>query len=94
MDVLPYGICVKMTLHIDDDLLARVMEATGAPTRTAAIDLALKEIDRRARLVKLAAEGLGVSGDTLREAVDPSYSLEDERKRETPVKYGRHTRSR
>jgi Arc/MetJ family transcription regulator len=85
---------MKMTLHIDDDLLARVMEATGAGSKTAAIDLALREVDRRAKLVKLASEGLGVSGDALRDAIDPNYTLEHERRRETPVTYGRNSRSR
>ena len=85
---------MKMTLHIDDALLARVMEATGAASKTAAVDLALREVDRKAKLVKLTSEGLGASGDALREAFDPNYNLEELRARETPVKYGRNTRSR
>lgn len=85
---------MKMTLHIDDDLLVRVMEATGAASKTAAIDLALREMDRKARLMKLTSEGLGMEPDALKDAVDPSYSLENMRAVETPVHYGGKSRSR
>ena len=80
---------MKMTMYIDDALLARVMEATGATSKTKAIDLALREMDRRAKLIKLSSEGLGLGPDELREAVDPAYDLEAARRRETPITYGR-----
>jgi Arc/MetJ family transcription regulator len=85
---------MKMTLNIDDALLDRVMEATGASSKTAAIDLALREVDRKATLVRIASEGLGLSSDALKEAVDPGYDLEELRARETPVNYGRKPRPR
>ncbi|MBI3415606.1 MAG: type II toxin-antitoxin system VapB family antitoxin [Verrucomicrobia bacterium] len=85
---------MKMTLHIDDALLDRVMAATGASTKTMAIDLALREMDRKATLVKLTSEGLGMEPDALRDAVDPAYELEALRRHETPVSYGRKSRSR
>ena len=85
---------MKMTLNIDDDLLNRVMEAMGASSKTAAIDLALREVARRATLVKIASEGLGLSSDALKEAIDPAYNLDDLRRRETPVTYGRKPSSR
>lgn len=85
---------VKMTLHIDDALLARVMEATGTTSKTKAIDLALREMDRKAKLVALCAEGLGFGPDELKDAVDPSYQLEELRQRETPVNHGSNPRSR
>ncbi len=85
---------MKMTLHIDDGLLARVMEATGAASKTSAIDIALREMDRKAKLVSLATEGLGLGPDELKDAVDPAYDLDEMRKRETPVTYGRKSRSR
>ena len=94
MDSIPYYVCMKMTLHIDDDLLSRVMAATGTSSKTAAIDIALREVDRRANLMRLASEGLGLSADALRDAIDPAYNLDETRKRETPIKYGRNTRSR
>jgi Arc/MetJ family transcription regulator len=87
-----YG--MKMTLYIDDDLLASVMDATGATSKTKAIDLALREMDRRGRLMKLATAGLGLSGDELKEAVDPAYDLDKMRSNETPVNYGRKSRPR
>ena len=85
---------MKMTMYIDDDLLERVMEATGATSKTKAIDLALREMDRRARLIKLANAGLGLTADELKEAVDPAYNLEKMRSSETPTHYGRKSRSR
>ncbi len=83
-----------MTMHIDDALLARVMEATGARSKTQAIDLALREMDRRAELARLAAEGLGLGHEELKETVDPAYDLASMRKVEIPVTYGRKPRAR
>lgn len=83
-----------MTLHIDDGLLERVMAATGAKSKTMAIDLALREMDRRHTLARLTAEGLGLSPEELKETVDPAYDLAGMRQRETPVTYGRKPRSR
>jgi Arc/MetJ family transcription regulator len=85
---------MKMTLNIDDALLARVMDATGTTNKTKAVDLALREMDRKAKLMTLAAAGLGLSGDELKEAVDPAYDLEETRRRELPAHYGRKPRSR
>jgi len=85
---------MKMTMYIDDELLARVMEATGTTSKTRAIDLALREMDRRAKLIKLSAAGLGLGPDELKDAIDPAYDLEALRRRETPVNYGRKPRSR
>jgi Arc/MetJ family transcription regulator len=50
---------MKLTLNIDDALLTRVMETTGAKTKTDAIHAALAEVDRRNKLVALLAEGVG-----------------------------------
>ena len=80
---------MKMTMYIDDDLLARVMEATGTTSKTKAVDLALREMDRKAKLIKLSAAGLGLGPDELRETVDPAYDLETLRRREIPTNYGR-----
>ncbi len=82
-----YG--MKMTLYIDEALLARVMEATGTTSKTKAIDLALREMDRKAKLMALSEAGLGMAPDELKDAVDPAYNLEEMRRRETPVTYGR-----
>lgn len=85
---------MKMTMYIDDELLARVMEATGAESKTKAVDLALREVDRKARLIKMANAGLGMSSMELKEAVDPAYSLENMRRMEGRVSYGRKSRTR
>ncbi|HEY1172077.1 MAG TPA: type II toxin-antitoxin system VapB family antitoxin [Verrucomicrobiae bacterium] len=85
---------MKMTMHIDDQLLTRVMKAFGTDSKTRAVDLALREIDRRSRLVKLASAGLGLAADELKDAINPAYDLDEMRKRETPVSYGRKSRSR
>ena len=85
---------MKMTVYIDEELLARVMEATGTTSKTKAIDLALREMDRKAKLVNLSEAGLGMRPDELREAVDPGYNLEEMRRREMPVTYGRKPRAR
>ncbi len=86
---------MKMTMHIDDGLLARVMEATGAGSKTKAIDLALREIDRRSRLVELANKGLGLTADELKDSFDPaSYPETPFTVAKEPVTYGRKPGSR
>jgi hypothetical protein len=85
---------MKMTMYIDDELLARVMQATGVTSKTKAIDLALREMDRKAKLMKLSSAGLGLAPDELKEAIDPAYNLERMRRRESPITYGRKRRSR
>jgi Arc/MetJ family transcription regulator len=85
---------MKMTLHIDEELLGRVMEATGTTSKTKAIDLALREMDRRAKLLKLSAAGLGLGPEELKGTLDPAYDLESLRNRERPITYGRKSGSR
>ncbi|MEK7674219.1 MAG: type II toxin-antitoxin system VapB family antitoxin [Verrucomicrobiota bacterium] len=76
-------------MHIDDGLLERVMAATGATSKTMAVDLALREMDRKAKLAKMCSEGLGLTPDELKDAIDPAYDLDDMRRRETPLTYAR-----
>lgn len=52
---------MKMTLHIDDDLLERVVNAYGWETKTEAIHNSLKEMDRLARLREFGRNGLGLT---------------------------------
>jgi Arc/MetJ family transcription regulator len=85
---------MKMTMYIDDELLARVMEATGAASKTKAVDLALREMDRKAKLIKLSSAGLGLGPDELKEAIDPAYDLEATRRSGAPITYGRKPRTR
>ena len=48
-----------MTMHIDEGTLHEVMKITGAPSKTAAVELALKEFARKAKLKVLLKRGLG-----------------------------------
>lgn len=48
---------MKMTMHIDEELLARVMEAYGCASKTETVEMALREMDRRVRFKKFVEEG-------------------------------------
>ena len=82
-----YG--MKMTMHIDDELLDRVMKAYGCESKTEAVEMALKEMDRRARLADLMKKGLGFAPGELAASVDPNYDLEALRVAEAPAEYGK-----
>ncbi|HLP06599.1 MAG TPA: type II toxin-antitoxin system VapB family antitoxin [Opitutaceae bacterium] len=56
---------MKMTMHIDEDVLAQVMELTGAKTKTQAVELALTEMARRHKQKKLFSRGLDATPDEL-----------------------------
>ncbi|MCB1229194.1 MAG: type II toxin-antitoxin system VapB family antitoxin [Verrucomicrobiae bacterium] len=63
---------MKLTINVDEALLDRVVEITEAASKTEAITIALREIDRRARLVDVLREGLGASTEELKEMFDPA----------------------
>jgi hypothetical protein len=92
---------MKLTLNIDDELLERVRETTGAKTKTEAIHIALKEMDRRNKLIELLAkDDFGMTPADWKSAwEDPGPEAEDfvAKAAETPtkaVKYERKPRSR
>lgn len=64
---------MKMTMHIDEDLLAEVMRKYELTTKTEAVEFALKELVRLDRLRAFARTGLGVSAEELRNAYSPTY---------------------
>lgn len=66
---------MKMTMHIDEKLLKNVMEAYEIATKTEAVEMALKEMDRRTKLKHYAKHGLGLTPEQLRDAVDPNYDI-------------------
>ena len=66
---------MKMTMHIDDALLENVVRLTGASSKTEAVSIALKEMDRKARLREFGRKGLGLTKAELMAAVDPAYDL-------------------
>lgn len=63
---------MKITLNVNDDLLNRVVKSSGSKTKTAAIDLALREMDRRARLTEVLTKGSGLQGEELANMFDPT----------------------
>lgn len=91
---LPYSVwChtvygMKMTMHIDEALLARVIKEYNFESKTEAVEKSLFEMDRRAKLKKFAKEGLGLTGEELKNAVDPDYDLMTLRAAEKPPRYG------
>ena len=89
-----HGMVMKMTLHIDEDLLFRVMEIAAVKSKTGAVDLALREFVRRGSLVHVLGAGLGETPEGLARMFDPAYDLEASRLSETPTPYGRKPRSR
>ena len=84
-----YHVWMKMTLNIDDGLLERVMAVTGAKTKTEAIALALKEMDRRAQLVEVLGRDHGMTSEDWKSAFYPEYDVEAARAAEEPPTYGR-----
>ena len=101
---------MKFTLNINDELLTRVMETTGAKTKTDAIHAALAEVDRRNKLIALLSEDIGpidwknaidenswaVQEETAMVAETPSgTSMKSTLPlKRTPVRYDRKPRSR
>lgn len=63
---------MKMTMHIDEDVLDRVMKITGAKTKTAAVEIALQEMARRHKMKELFSQGLGLTPDELRAEFAPT----------------------
>jgi Arc/MetJ family transcription regulator len=84
---------MKMTMHIDEALLARVIKWTGASSKTEAVSMALHEMDRKARLAEFGRKGLGLSRAELTKAVDPAYDLVALRVAEEPFIYGKAPKS-
>lgn len=80
-----------MTMHIDEELLAHVMEATGAKTKTEAVDMALREVSRRVRQKKLFAAPIGIEGKEPTSFFDfETYDML--RAAEAPARYGTRRR--
>ncbi len=66
---------MKMTMHIDDALLARVVAAHGCESKTEAVDMALREMARKAGFRTMVAATSPFSPAELRAAVEPSYDV-------------------
>ena len=79
---------MKMTMHIDEDLLDRVMKRFACASKTEAVEMALKEMDRKARFRDLVKSGLGFSPEELKNALDPDYEIPAMRVAEHLPAYG------
>ena len=76
-------------MHIDEELLNRVVEKFGCTSKTEAVEMALKEMDRKARFKEMVITGMGFSAEEMRNAVDPDYNVMSFRVAEEPAKYGK-----
>lgn len=75
MAPIPYRFFImKMTMHIDEDILARVMKITGAKTKTQAVKHALTDMARRHKMKELFSQGLGLTPDELKAEFAPTAS--------------------
>lgn len=59
---------MKMTMHIDEEVLDRVMKITGAKTKREAVEIALNDMARRHKMKELFTAGLGLTSDELKAA--------------------------
>ncbi len=84
---------MKMTMHIDEELLKRVMDHHEFESKTEAVDFALREIDRKAKLRAYAKSGLGMTAEELKASVYSDYDVVALRVAEVPPGYGKHARS-
>ena len=80
---------MKMTMHIDEELLERIVKAHGFASKTEAVNHALHEMDRKTRLKEFFKKGLGIAPEALRAGVDPDYDLMALRAAEPAAKYGK-----
>ncbi len=64
---------MKMTMHIDEALLKRVVEAYGCESKTEAVEMSLREMDRKVRYREFIKEGMGLTEEELADAVFPGY---------------------
>jgi Arc/MetJ family transcription regulator len=71
-------------MHIDTDLLERVMKAHGITSKTKAVDFALREVDRRTTLKRLAETNLGLTEKEILTAFDDHYNVIELRAAENP----------
>ena len=69
---------MKMTMHIDEALLERVMKDYHFPSKTEAVEAALKEMDRQMRIREFRKHGLGLTREELMASVDPAYRVRGE----------------
>lgn len=78
---------MKMTMHIDAELLARVMEEYEIETKTEAVHFALNELDRKRRLNEFMKEGgLQMTPEELKNMFFDDYDPSAIAEKEIPYK--------
>ena len=77
-----------MTMHIDEDLLDRVVKRFGCASKTEAVEMALKEMDRKARFRDFVKTPSGFTAEELKNAVAPDYDIPAMRAAEDTPAYG------
>ena len=65
---------MKMTMHINEDVLADVMAITGSSSKTGAVEKALTEMVRKHKLKNILREGMGMSPEEIKASYDFSAS--------------------
>jgi Arc/MetJ family transcription regulator len=85
---------MKMTMHINEDVLADVVKITGVESKTKAVEFALTEMVRRHRLKELGKKGLGLTAEELRNAWENPFPEESLIMAEEPAKYARKSARR
>ncbi len=83
------GYGMKMTMHIDEVLLDRVIDSYGCASKTEAVEMALREMDRKAHYREYVKNGLGLTPDELAAGVEPGYDTLAMRVAEEPKRYGK-----
>ena len=73
MVCMPYFCAMKMTMHINEDVLAEVMKITGVRSKTKAVEAALTEMVRKHKLKTLGAIGLGMTPEELKNAWEDPF---------------------
>ena len=90
MACMPYlGVVMKMTMHINEEILDEVVKITGVESKTKAVETALTELVRRNRLKTKLSKGLGLTSAELKNAWEDPFPEETAKAAETPIKYGR-----
>jgi Arc/MetJ family transcription regulator len=85
---------MKMTMHIDEDILAEVVKITGVESKTKAVETALTEMVRRHRLKELGRKGLGLSSEELKKVWEEPFPEEVLKAAEGSPVYGRKSARR
>ena len=85
---------MKMTMHIDEDVLAMVMKITGVPSKTKAVEVALTEMVKKNKFKELCKKGLGLTPEELKNVWEDPFATQSSMVAEAAPVYGRKHSSR